>query len=460
MRKGFYIAILLLLSGAAALWVGLQRPITVITSAGSHTVVTRTRDVGKVLAQAGYSLAADDAVSPALDESTGWQNPIYINRAARVRVVDLSQALDVTLTSRERIPANLLLQAGLPLYPGDQILLNGQLVPADKPLPYQPAFTLQIKPAHPLLVDVNDTAMKLTSNLPSLGQVLWAAGITLRSADQITHSLALPIDSLTSGVNILTANPLKVITAAGQINTLAAARTAGQALSQAEIPLQGLDYSLPAENQPVPASGRIQIVRVQEDMALTQTVIPYESDSVQDSSIEVGQVSVLEAGQFGLQVSRERIRYEDGLEVSRVLEDEWIAAEPQNELLGIGTKIVLKTLDTPSGILEYWRAITAVVTSYSPCRLGNDTCNNVTASGMTLQKGVVAVDCDWYNQLAGLQVYVPGYGKAVIADCGGGISSGFWLDLGFSDDNYESWGGSVMLYFLAPAPGYIPYVLQ
>lgn len=449
----------MILAGTAALWLGLQRPIQVIASSGVRTVLTRARSVERVLAQAGISLADGDAVTPALDDRTGWQAPIYINRVSRVRIVDPGRGLDVSLITRERIPANLLLQAGLPLYPGDQILLDGQPVPPNEPLAYQPAYLLQVNLARELAIDVDGANVATWSALPTLGQALWAAGISLRAADEVSAGLDQPLADL-NVVDILTADPLKVITATGQLTTLAAGASAGEALDEAGIPLQGLDYSLPPENQPVPADGRITLVRVQEDIALTQTVIPYESDSVQDSGTEVGQVSILEEGQYGLEVSRERIRYEDGMEVSRVVEDEWVAAEPKDELLGIGTKIVLKTLDTPSGTLEYWRAITAVVTSYSPCRLGNDTCNSVTASGMTLQKGIIAVDCDWYSTLAGLQVYIPGYGKAVIADCGGGIASGFWVDLGFSDDNYESWSGAVTLYFLAPAPAYIPYILQ
>jgi len=79
---------------------------------------------------------------------------------------------------------------------------------------------------------------------------------------------------------------------------------------------------------------------------------------------------------------------------------------------------------------------------------------------MELRRGVIAVSCSLYSSLRGMQVYIPGYGKAVIADCGGGIAGAFWVDLGFSDADYETWHGTVTVYFLPPVPAYIPYELQ
>jgi uncharacterized protein YabE (DUF348 family) len=457
-KCGFPFAGLLILSGAITLWLGLLRPVQVITPSGALTVNTRAWNVSRVLAQAGFSLNPTDAVTPALHESTGWQEPILIARASSIRIVS-AEGQAVTLTSPERIPANLLLQAGLPLYPGDAVLLNGQPVEPGKPLPWQPAYALQIVSAQKLTVQTGGTSRALWSAAPTLGQALWAAGFSLYTADRLSQTLGQPLNEPIT-VTLNTAKPVTIAAAGGDLVTQAAGSTTAQALSESGLTPQGLDYTLPAEDEPLPASGKVQLVRVREEIALSQTVIPYESESIQDSNTEIGQTVVLEAGEYGLQVSRERVRYEDGLEVSRQTDAEWTAAEPKNELLGIGAKIVLKTLDTPSGSIEYWRVITATASSYSPCRLGNDTCNDVTASGMTLRKGIIAVDCDYFSALRGLNVYIPGYGQAVIADCGGGISGGFWVDLGFSDADYESWSGAVTVYFLPPVPQYIPYMLQ
>jgi hypothetical protein len=48
-------------------------------------------------------------------------------------------------------------------------------------------------------------------------------------------------------------------------------------------------------------------------------------------------------------------------------------------------------------------------------------------------------------------LYVPGYGKSIAADTGGGVKGKF-VDLGFSDDDYESWHWWTDVYLLTPVP--------
>lgn len=98
-------------------------------------------------------------------------------------------------------------------------------------------------------------------------------------------------------------------------------------------------------------------------------------------------------------------------------------------------------------------------TSYSPCRIFKDHCDSYTASGATLKKGIVAMTGTWYRYSGGDQIYVPGYGVGTVADTGGGIPGRYWLDLGYSDDDYVSWHQNVTVYFLAPVPANIMWVL-
>jgi 3D (Asp-Asp-Asp) domain-containing protein len=100
-------------------------------------------------------------------------------------------------------------------------------------------------------------------------------------------------------------------------------------------------------------------------------------------------------------------------------------------------------------------------TSYSPCGTGTGDCSYGTASGLPVQYGVVAFKRDLFNALRGSQVYVEGYGFATVADVGGGFPDGrLWIDLGYSDADYVPWSQWVTVYFLAPAPAYIPAALQ
>jgi hypothetical protein len=107
-------------------------------------------------------------------------------------------------------------------------------------------------------------------------------------------------------------------------------------------------------------------------------------------------------------------------------------------------------------------------TVYSPCASGTGGCSYGTASGARAGYGIVAVDSSAYSYLAGMRVYIPGYGTATIGDTGGGsiIESNLgiprtkWIDLGFDDGKIINMTGWVTVYFLAPAPAEIPYFLK
>jgi 3D (Asp-Asp-Asp) domain-containing protein len=124
----------------------------------------------------------------------------------------------------------------------------------------------------------------------------------------------------------------------------------------------------------------------------------------------------------------------------------------------------------PGGAIpyDYWLAYEMYATVYSPCNSGINGCSYGTASGARAGQGIVAVDYSIYNELAGMRVYVPGYGVATIGDLGGGpiiesalgVARTKWIDLGFNEGEMRDMTGWVTVYFLAPAPEIIPYFLK
>jgi 3D (Asp-Asp-Asp) domain-containing protein len=72
----------------------------------------------------------------------------------------------------------------------------------------------------------------------------------------------------------------------------------------------------------------------------------------------------------------------------------------------------------------------------------------ITASGVPVTKGIVAVDKSLIP--LGTRLYIPGYGFAVAGDTGGGII-GDMIDLGYPDGVAVDWRtGWVDVYILAP----------
>lgn len=365
-----------------------------------------------------------------------------------------------TLPADSAAPASLAARAGVPLSPADRFLLNGQTVPADIALPTGESYTLQIVRAVNVTLRAPNGETTFQSAAPTLGQALAEQGLILYAADFLSPPPETP---LTADITA-TYRPAReyVIRVDGEsITVKSSAETVGQVLASAGIPLLGLDYSLPAESAPAPNDGAIEIVRVQESLSVVQTSIPFTTRYEYSSEIPLGAENLLQAGEPGLSVSTARIRYENGVEVSRVTEAESVVRLPKEQVMGRGTQVTVQTLEVPGGQIQYWRAVQMWATSYSPCRSGTSTCHYGTASGLPVQRGVVAMTRVLFNALRGSQVYVPGYGVATIGDVGGGFPDGrLWIDLAYSDDDWQNWSGWVTVYFLTPAPAYIPAPLQ
>ena len=360
--------------------------------------------------------------------------------------------------SESRVPAQILTEAGITLGALDTLYLNGLQIDPKTKMDCD-VCTLQIRHTATMTLITPDGEQDLISSAWTVGEALSEFGIQLYEADFLDPPAGTPVtDQLT-----ITYTPSRqlAIRVDGQVIPIrSSAETVGGALAEGGIPLVGLDTSLPSESDPLPADGQIRIIRVVEKIELTQTPIPFETERVASSELEAGTEQVIETGKPGLIVSRTRVRYEDGEEASREVEGERTIHEPSKQTIAYGTQYVLKTANVDGQKIEYWRAIQVYATSYSPCNSDADRCYPKTASGATVQQGVIGVTRDWYLALKGQPVYVPGYGFASIEDVGGGFPDKNWIDLGYSDANYQAWSQWVTLYFLPPVPANTIWVLE
>jgi uncharacterized protein YabE (DUF348 family) len=436
---------------AVFIWGG-QHPVLLTVDDISIPVNTRALFVGQVIAEGGLSLGPSDQVNPSPFMPAFLTHAITIHRVRPVSVLDQDNKVLGSVSTSERFPGNLLLLAASKrLFPGDLLTWNDRVVDLQHPLPPAAQYSLKYIPGIPIIVLENNLQHRFYSARHTLGEALQDAGIVLAAGDW----LSLPAATLLDRPIIVTlrhAASLSILVGGKTFQVQSAAETVGQALAAAGIALQNNDISNPSEDQPIPASRSIQVVRVNEEIVLEQKSIPFETETVSSAQVDINQRQVLQPGQPGVQVSRVRVRFENGKEVSRKIESDWIASQPVKQKVAVGTRVPILKLDTPSGPIEYYRSMTVYATSYSPCNSDADRCYNSTANGMHVQRGVIGVTRQWYNLLAGQRVYIPGYGIAVIADVGAGVPGKQWIDLGFSDSDYESWHQNVTLYFLTPIP--------
>ena len=440
------------------LFFGMKRPVTLYLYDIPQITTTRGITVRNVLKSIGFSPGKQDYVHPGLNHLVGWNTVIDYKPSSVVHVEFLDRDISGQTIMAERIPANMLAAFDIKLFPSDRILWNTTKVEPLIKLPPADNYNLQYIEGIKLELVIEGVSRTIYTSADTIAEALWENGISINSADRIDPAPdTSPKPNMTVTVN--RAHLITVCIGDREISSFSASPSIGEALAESGNPLQGMDYSIPSEDQPIPEDGVIEVFRVREEIVLAQETIPYEVEYVEDPETELDQQSVVQNGQLGLKVIQTRIRYENGAEVSNVEEAQWTASEPRNEKIGYGTKVVIRTLDTGSGTIEYWRAVTVYATAYSPCNSAADRCYYGTSYGIPVARGVIGVVRSWYNLMAGWPVYVPGYGQGIIADTGGGVAGKYWIDLGFTDDDLEAWHQDVTLYFLTPVPDNIPWIL-
>jgi uncharacterized protein YabE (DUF348 family) len=451
------ISILLVLVGITLIIFSLQQNVALVIDGQVQTLKSFALTPAGVIKSAGVDLHKDDQVSPPLDTLFFSPNAIRIKRAQSVQI--LNEGKLTLLSTTNRVPADLLLEAGIPLFPKDQVFWNGAQIATDEPITSDQIGMIQYKPAQEIRLTIDGQPQVIFSAQPTLGMALSEAGIRFKPEDAISTDIETSLDQSLE-VTIFTARKLSINAADRTIQGLSSAQTVDEALLDLGIPLQALDYTIPPEGDPVPENGNITLVKICERLAFLKEEFPFTVTYEPDPNTELDQGSVIEQGSLGLIINRSRIRYENGDEVSRQDDEPWQASEARDGIVGYGTKVVVRNETVDGQNIDYWRKISVYATSYSPSHLGVEGLySEKTASGRTLEKGIVAVLPSWYRAMKFQQVYIPGYGYGVIADTGGGISGTPWIDLGYSDNDYVGWHSWVNMYFLIPVPSYIPYQL-
>ncbi len=449
----FVAVVLVVMIGLTLLVMRLAQtiPVTLVVNGEAREIQTHAGNVAQLLQESEVVIDNGDRISVALDTPL---SDAMIVRVDRARSVFLTvDGTTTPLWTAQVSPADILGSAGVHVGAGDRIVIDG--TEADNALLDQwsvPITSIDVRHAVMLRTHDGDDIKTVQTTGATVGEALFAAGITLYLTDTISLDLNMPL-TRDVDVTITRAHPVEIIADGETIRTRSQGETVAAALADANVALVGLDYAIPAEATPLRPGMSIRVIRVHEEIDAEQASLPFETVYQADSMLELDQRQTTQ-GQEGIQETRTRVRYENGIAVKRTQEDTVIVQPPVNRVISYGTNVVIRTIDTPDGPREYWRKLRMYMTSYHPAALGGD---DVTATGCKLEHGVVGSDPDILPY--GTEIYVRNYGVGVVADTGGKRSMPLWVDLGYSDADYRGWSGYADVYILTPVPDQIDYFL-
>ena len=444
LRRGLTaLAALVLLGGLAAGYRSSLIPVTLVVDGESRQVRTHQETVGPFLLDAGLVLYSEDLVEPDLDHPLEPGMTVRVTRARPVWIQADGRTWPVR--THAAAPDQILAEAGLSLAPHDRVVVE------DDPAGEGASLRIRVERAVPVTVHEDGRVLTFYTTATTVGGALREAGLTLYLADRVEPGLAQPL-SAGMHIHVERSQPVTVRVDGRVIRTRTHRDQIAPVLADLGVVLTGQDYTIPPLDAPLNGETTIVVVRVSERFLIQQEPIPFDVVWQPDPELELDERRLIQDGAPGVLERRLRVRYEDGQEVSRTMENEYVAVPPTTKIIGYGTKIVVRQLETPEGTVEYWRVIRMLATSYSASTAGTPRSSPYygrTRLGWPMRHGIVAVDPRVISLRS--RVYVPGYGIGVAGDTGGAIK-GRRIDLGYDDDNLVLWYRWVDVYLLTPVP--------
>ncbi|RLC80813.1 MAG: hypothetical protein DRI81_03805 [Chloroflexi bacterium] len=465
---GAFVALTFIVATLIAGYQATLRPVTLVIDGQEWRTRTHQDTVGALLMDVGLTLRPEDRVFPydldtplesVLDVRVERAHPVYISADGHTALFH-THATTVEEALRE---------ARVSLEPHDEVEVEGEFAPAGRSVGHSRRVSVAVAPepvhitvhrAVPFTLHEDGCTTTFHTTAPTVGEALRRVGLTLYMADGVEPGLG---ERMSAGLHIHVDRSVPVVVKVDgrTLRTRTHRERVDEVLADLNVVLTGQDYTVPPLGEFLQDDIAIRIVRVSERFLVRQDPIPFEVAWQPDPDLEIDNQRLLQEGARGILEQRIRVHYEDGHEVSRTVESQYVAVPPTTKIMGYGTKIVVRTLDTPSGPIEYWRVISMHATSYSAATAGTSPSSpwyGRTRTGMQMRKGIVAVDPRTIPLLS--HVYVPGYGVGIAGDTGGAIW-GRRIDLGYDDDNLVLWYRWVDVYLLTPVPpaGQINYIL-
>jgi uncharacterized protein YabE (DUF348 family) len=459
--------LLVIVAALLSAYLATSTPVTLVIDGQQYRLRTQQDTVGALLTDFGLDdLNPEDRITPS-DPSAPLEprTLVQVWRARPVTIV--ADGHTATFHTHARSIAEALLEARVSVGPYDEIKMEGSLLPADRTAGHAQTIAttpepvrITIRRAMPFTLEEDGQVTTFYTTAPTVGEALHRAGVTLYLADGVEPGLN---ERMKAGMRVAIDRsiPVMVEVDGRTLHTRTHRERVDEVLADLNVVLTGQDYAQPALDEPLTDDATIKVVRVSERFVIEQEPIPFETAWQPDPDLEIDYQRLLQEGARGVRERRSRVRYEDGAEVARALENEYVAIPPTTKVMGYGTNIVVRTLDTPSGPVQYWRKIRMLATSYSAATSGTPESApwyGRTRLGLQMRFGIVAVDPRYIDLSS--EVYVPGYGVGFAGDTGGAIK-GYRIDLGYDNDNLVLWYRWVDVYLLTPVPpaDQITYIL-
>lgn len=195
----------------------------------------------------------------------------------------------------------------------------------------------------------------------------------------------------------------------------------GELMDKLGITLSETDVMRSAREDVISSDTTVSIDEIVYKTEYKETAIPFETTYQDVQNIPRGTTKTQRSGVNGVKTAQYSVTYVNGVETERTFVSEKVTKSPTNAIInrGVGGTVVIG-------------GVTYTYSYYMDCRSTCYTGGGITATGLPADEKVIAVDptvIPYYTN-----VYIPGIGIRIAADCGGGIKGNI-IDIYFDEDN-------------------------
>ena len=311
-------------------------------------------------------------------------------------------------------------------------------------------YEVRVIRAVPIVIDDGTLPFEVRTTAQTVGEALRQAEITIYLGDIVHPSLG---SEIVTSMRDDSAQPPVVVEADGRCPDAHTWRDRFRCVVRDQDRIRRAGCSRAGLDEELHDGIRISITRVSHQVEVEEEIASFETVYVPDTTLPIDTQQMMEPGAEGITRSRFRIRYENGQETERRLEDTWVAQEPAERVIAYGQGIEPQTFTAADGRqITYWRKIRMFASSYSAGTAGvspDKSYYGRTYTGEIMRFGIVAVDPAIIPLRS--QVYVQDYGLGDALDIGSAIRARR-IDLGYDDSNLVMWNRWVDVYLLWPPP--------
>ncbi|HXH23024.1 MAG TPA: ubiquitin-like domain-containing protein [Dehalococcoidia bacterium] len=434
------------------------RKVAVEADGSQKVVVSRTTDLDSLLKLAGVSRAANDVVvrdagvlrvERAIPVTVEVDGRVLTWRTRAQTVKDLLTELGVDVSPYDGITFNgVEVSDHQSLFPGPLAALPNATLAGLKPASAPESIDLVISRAVPFTIVEDGQVINFKSARPTVAMALRDAGIRLGPADEVFPALTSP---LVAGQEVRVKHAYAVTIRTGESSRVVYThqKLLKDALAEAGLSLGPEDRVEPGVDTEVRNGMVARLVRVVGRTLIEREDVPRRTVFRPDENLQGMQTRIVQ-GRDGVRVREYRIVIEDGVETEKKLIAERLDPEPINTVIYYAESSVRATGVRPDNlqVIRVERMYATWYNAASSGRAPTDPYYGITASGVPVTRGIVAVDPNFIP--LGTRLYVPGYGFAIAGDTGGGVI-GNMIDLGYPDgvtpDGPTGW---IDVFILAP----------